>query len=86
MHINSNLKKIKKTGHLIPVDDYEGNQVATLKPIVILDDVDDVIITQITKWRNRAKTFFATQFTATTEGTENWIKKQVISSIKKMIK
>lgn len=81
--LNLNVIEIKKTIYNVPNKD--GNIIATLKPINLIDESEiDFIVNALTKWRNKSMSFFKTGFIGTNERTLNWLKQTVIENDKKI--
>lgn len=72
--------RIKDESLIFKVTDQNGQVIAELRPIGSTFFPDDSLIFKMTKWRNRARMFFRSQFEATTERTKKWLSEIVLPS------
>lgn len=63
----------------IEVRDRRGAAVGHLSPLTRSSLADESLIDQLTRWRNRARGSFLTQFTATPQRTRGWLEKVVLA-------
>lgn len=68
------IERYKRFNLNLDVTDSSGTYLAQLLPInnSLINNMS--MITQLTKWRNRSMRFFKSQFNATEESTQNWLK------------
>lgn len=69
----------------LPVADEDGNVVGNLRPITKKDGENNLIIHNLTTWRNQNMGCFLTQFHATEERTKKWLKNVVFKKSGQML-
>jgi RimJ/RimL family protein N-acetyltransferase len=76
--INAKLATVKAPGVTFDVTDTKGTVIASLLPVCDIKMFDDALLDSISNWRNRAKMYFRTQFTAGRQRTREWLLSTVI--------
>ena len=74
-----------RTALRIDIFDSQENCIGYLSPLTVSVLDNDEIIQKLTYWRNRAKRFFLTQFTATPERTKNWLANTVFKDHSRLL-
>ena len=80
MNAVAKISRFKRAAFRLPVMDDGGREIATLDPITDLQCLDTGVLDKIVDWRNRFRTAFKTQFTATKADTREWLQRDVIAS------
>ena len=62
----------------IPIFNSSKTIVGSLRRVSSADDVNSELVECMTKWRNQFRSFFLTQFDATEERTEKWLKNTLV--------
>lgn len=69
----------------LPIFDSEGHCLGTLECVDRVLVKDPIVIAELTDWRARYMRYFLTQFVATSERTERWLKQVVLPSNDRML-
>lgn len=69
----------------IPICDNIGVEIGIMRPITKTHLQCHDVIEKMTNWRNHYKTFFMTQFNATQERTEKWLKNVVLANPEQLL-
>jgi len=80
---NETVKYLKKNCSdklVIPITDEQSNILGSLSLICEGDEKNKYIVESLTKWRAKYMKFFLTQFVATFERTQNWLRNTVLTS------
>jgi RimJ/RimL family protein N-acetyltransferase len=69
----------------INIVDDEASLIGHLDPVTRSALADDDLIQKLTNWRNMARKYFFTQFTATYDRTRDWLEKVVLSDSTRLL-
>ena len=70
----------ERTTLRINVPDANEVRIAYMTPITRTRPASDEVVEALTRWRNRARRFFLTQFEATVERTRGWLESVVLTA------